>query len=143
LDDYDAVWPQHAVFALNRGKRMPFSFAAGALFGFIILAVFGPPIADHFRESYERDLVLPTMGRLASNGKPDAVAWMVVNAPSEVSKQYESALRVAAEAGHPHSMYLYSYVLRQRHENGAQAMLERAAAQGNADAVRVLAQHKN
>lgn len=88
-----------------------------------------------------RALIRLAMSALAAQGKPDAAVWMMERDADFVSTDPQfSALRKAAESGHPQSMYMYSKVLKwQRDELAAQNMLAKAAELGFPPAVLDLA----
>lgn len=76
------------------------------------------------------------MAQLAAQGKPEAVAWMVMHDGIYGSDTQLQTLKVAAETGSPRSMYVYGLALRlQKYEQGALEYIRRAAAEGYPDAV--------
>ncbi|MPQ71448.1 hypothetical protein [Pseudomonas sp. MWU12-2323] len=136
-----ASWPHKGHIAINPAKRKGFVISITVLGAFALLALNQEKIVNHFVTGYEHDLLMPKMSALAAEGKPEAVAWMMLNDPDfrAADTQY-TALRKSAEAGHPQSMYLYSKVLKfQKDEVGAGAFLARAAADGYPSAILDLA----
>lgn len=137
----EAAWPHKGNIVINPAKRKGLAIGVAVLGAFALLAFNQDKIVDHFVTGYERDLLMPKMSAFAAEGKPEAVAWMLLNSPDfrAADLQY-TALRKSAEAGHPQSMYLYSNVLKfQKDEDGAKAFLARAAAEGYPPAVLYLA----
>lgn len=107
-----------------------------------VFALKGDDVISHFVTAHNRDVLRPQMAQLAAQGKPEAVAWMVMNDPAFRSDTHFDALKAAAETGNPQSMFLYAQVLKyQKNEQGAHDYIVRAAAEGYPDAV--LAQSKD
>lgn len=138
----EANWPHKSDIAINPAKRKGLIIAVVVMGALALLAFNQDKIVSHFVTGHERDLLMPKMSALAAEGKPEAVVWMMLNNPEfrAADPQY-TALRKAAEEGHPHSMYLYSKVLKfQKDDDGAKAFIARAAADGYPDAVLDLAE---
>lgn len=127
-----AEWPHKADIIFNPAKRVKLAICGAFLVGVFAFALNQSNIVDHFVEKREITLLAPQMAKLAAEGIPEAIAWMTLKdaAFREADKQF-TALRHAAESGHPQSMFLYSGVLRfQGDAAGAESYLDQAAAMG-------------
>lgn len=136
-----AEWPHQKDIAINPAKRKKLLATLIGLGAAALLLLNQDRIINHFVDAHRNALIRPAMSALAEQGKPDAVVWMMEHDAGFASADPQfSALRKAADSGHPQSMYLYSKVLKWQHDElAAQNMLAKAAEQGFPPAVLDLA----
>lgn len=129
----EANWPHKNAIAINPAKRKELLIGVAVL-GAVTLLFFNlDKVIQPYLIEHQRDLLMPKMSELVAEGKPDAVIWMMFNSSEfRAADPHYSALRKAAESGHPHSMYLYAQVLlkKQKDFKGGKAYLDSAAAAG-------------
>ncbi|MCF5382139.1 hypothetical protein GIW05_01200 [Pseudomonas syringae] len=131
-----ANWSHETPFLIDPAVKKQAMLFAPLLIICIVFLLKGEDIMNHFKNSHNRDLLLPQMAQLAAQGKPEAVAWMVLHDGKYGSDTKFLTLKTAAETGNPQSMYLYGLALRsQKNEQGALDYIARAAAEGYPDAL--------
>jgi hypothetical protein len=135
-------WPHKTPVLIDPSKRKGIFVCLALIMATVVFALKLDDIISHFVTSHNREVLRPQMAQLAAQGKPEAVAWMVLNDPDFRSDTNFNALKAAAETGSPQSMFLYAQIMQyQKNEKSAQDYLARAAAEGYPDAV--LAQSKD
>lgn len=86
----------------------------------------------------EVDEIRDEMKVLADAGQPEAILWVLKNTDSSETKLDEQ-LRVAAETGHPESMYIYALFLGFRSQPVEREIwMKKAAAVGYPKAVTIM-----
>ncbi|MGP5477566.1 hypothetical protein [Pseudomonas helleri] len=134
-----AKWPHKTPVLIDPSKKKGIFVFLSLAAVVTVFTLKGDDIISHFVAAHNRDILLPQMAQLAARGKPEAVAWMVMNDPAFRSDMHFDALKAAAETGNPQSMYLYAQILKyQKNEQGAHDYIVRAAAEGYPDAVLAL-----
>lgn len=129
-------WPHKTPILIDPKKKKGIVVCLVLLAVAAVFALKGEDVISHFVTSYNRDVMRPEMAKLAAQGKPEAVVWMMMNDSALSSDSHFEALKVAADRGNPHSMYLYAQVLKyQKDEKSAHDYIVRAAAEGYPDAV--------
>jgi hypothetical protein len=135
-------WPHKAPVLIDPSKKKGIFIFLVMVAVTVVFVFKGADIVDHFVTAHNRDVLRPQMAKLAAQGKPEAVAWMVINDPTFRADGNFDSLKAAAETGNPQSMFLYAQVLKyQKDEQGAYGYIIRAAAEGYPEAV--LAQLKD
>jgi TPR repeat protein len=136
MDKAQGEWPYKTPIAIYPPAKKPLlAIAMWVAFG-VLAMLKGDDVMDYFGARYARNVIRPQMVQLASEGKPDAIAWMVLNDSEFRSESQYAMLKAAADKGHAQSMYLYGKLLMARNdERGAHDYIARAAVAGNSSAV--------
>jgi len=133
----EQTWPHKFDVAVNPAARRPLMYFGGVVALAVILFVGGGILEDYSRTQQTKSLV-PHMSALAAKGIPEAVAWMTKNEEGYyMSPEGKAQLKLAAEAGHPQSMFFYASLNRRENPDLAMDYLQKAAAAGYASAVRM------
>lgn len=142
MNDVSVKWPHKTPILIDPAKKKGIVFCLAAVAVVTVFVLKSEDVIKHFVTAHNRDVLRPQMTQLAAQGKPEAVAWMVMNDSAFRSDTHFEALKAAAETGDPQSMFIYGQVLKyQKNEQGAHDYIVRAAAEGYPDAV--LAQSKD
>nr|WP_228857492.1 hypothetical protein [Pseudomonas syringae]QOQ33545.1 hypothetical protein [Pseudomonas syringae pv. actinidiae] len=136
MSSVSTQWPHKKPILINPSQKKGIAVFLVLIAVFTVFTLKGDDIIKYYVDSHNRDVLHPQMAQLAAQGKPEAVAWMMLNDPAFRSDSNYEILKAAAETGSPKSMFLYANVLKyQKNEQGAAEYMARAAAEGYPDAV--------
>lgn len=134
----DPTWPHKFDVAINPEKRGPLIALLALAIAGVILYI-GAELFDAYRYDQAQESLVPHMSALAAQGVPEAVAWMVKNEDGYYNTpEGKAQLKLAAEAGHPQSMYFYASLHRLNNPDLAKDYLQKAADAGYARAVQMM-----
>ena len=138
MSQTEQTWPHKFDVAINPAARRPLMYFGGLTVLAVILFIGGGMFEDYSRTQQTKSLV-PHMSALATKGVPEAVAWMTMNEEGYYkSPEGKAQLKLAAEAGHPQSMFFYASLNRRENPDLAKEYLQKAAEAGYAPAVQMM-----
>jgi len=138
-------FPKNGILSLriNPNRKVAFYVYAFILYCLFLMSAFGQqPLREHLEKSSEAKMVeelLPTMRKLAQEGKPAAAVWLLKHDYDAAKQSGFSDLSEAALKGDPESMFNYGVLQYdlERYLVG-RVWIEKAAAEGHPSAVRFL-----
>ncbi|WP_153785387.1 hypothetical protein [Pseudomonas sp. EMN2] len=143
MSQAEQPWPHKFDVAINPAARRPLMIMLG--FGLLAVVLYiGISLLDGYRYSQEQESLVPRMSELAVQGVPEAIAWMIKNKEGYYNTpEGKAQLKLAAEAGHPQSMFFYASIHRKDNPDLAKDYLQRAADAGYPRAVQMMEKWKH
>jgi TPR repeat protein len=137
-------WPHKTAVVIDPARRKSLFIIFLVIVSILLWGLKGNDVVRYFADKNELEALRPKMSLLADQGKPEAIAWMIMHDSAFFAKDDDfTSLKAAADAGHAESMYLYGGILKwKKADSRGDAYIARAAAEGYPDAIKELSRKR-